>query len=1099
MLITEESLKREFGTAIWNTGYKFYKNGRAKIINVEVGYINETEDPVYVVNANFNADRVQYEIHFTIINNSIYNSRCNCRKTSNYYSYWEPDSKCVHVVAACLALVDYERERHIEVFTTKTANDLISDYALKQVHNTITDKNADKVELEPNILTGDGRIRVSFRVGSRKKYVIKNLYDFYSHMVQGSVVAYGKELQLLHDMNSFTEESKSLVAFVISRIQEHKLMQLDEYNYYSSRSSDNKALLLTPRSLDDLYDILSDNEVSYSGKSLKGEVGAVNKVSFITENPMLKLWIRRMNTTARVRTKDFQGVTLELEDIEYFNGEKYIYVRKGKYLYRTDVNYKANMESLLNNLSKSHDLYVKIGKEALSNFNRYIIPRVKNYLEIIREDVSELEEYIPVEPVNTFYLDYSENNITCKTVINYGDYEVDPYVQKEFDSNIRDFAKEYATMLCVRTYFPYYDEKLRLHHCNKDEDCIYRILDEGLKELMTLGVVNVSDELKRLQIKHSPKVSIGVSITSGIVDMVIACEDLDFEELGKILECYRLRKKYHRLKNGDFLSMEDNSLEMLTELVDGLQVSVKELAKGKMHIPAYRALYLDKVLQESEGVAYDRDTQFKNLIRNFKAVEDSDFGIPPTLNNVLRNYQKHGYRWLRMIEEYGFGGILADDMGLGKTLQVIALILSSIIEKKRGRTLIISPASLVYNWESEFRRFAPEIEVLTITGSMEERKLHLQNLDSKISDNGVLLTSYDLLKRDIEHYENVNFLYEVIDEAQYIKNPESQNAKAVKLINTKVRYALTGTPIENRLSELWSIFDYLMPGLLYKYDRFKKDIELPITKEKDEIATVRLKKMVLPFILRRIKSDVLKDLPDKIEQVTYSRMEDEQKKLYDAYVSKVRQRLVNQTSEEFQASKLKILAELTRLRQICCDPALCYEDYRGDSTKLNTCMELINEAVEGGHKVLLFSQFTSMLAIIANKLVQEGIGYYEITGATPKEKRLQLVQSFNKDATPIFLISLKAGGTGLNLTGADIVIHYDPWWNIAAQNQATDRAHRIGQTNTVTVFKIIVKDTIEEKILALQEAKKELADQIIDGEVNQLSVMNKDDFLELLQ
>ena len=498
---------------------------------------------------------------------------------------------------------------------------------------------------------------------------------------------------------------------------------------------------------------------------------------------------------------------------------------------------------------------------------------------------------------------------------------------------------------------------------------------------------------------------------------------------------------------------------MLAELMKTLQLSPKEFVKGKMHIPAYRTLYLDQMLENNESIYSNRDRHFREIVKGFKTIKDADFEEPESLSGIMRNYQKNGYKWLRTLEAWKFGGILADDMGLGKTLQVIAVLLAAKEEKQSGTSLVVAPA---------------------------------RNAD-------VLVTSYDLLKRDIDQYDQKEFLYEIIDEAQYIKNHTTAAAKAVKVVNSRIRYALTGTPIENRLSELWSIFDYLMPGFLYGYDTFKKEMETPIVKNGDEAAMARLQKMVSPFILRRLKEDVLKDLPEKLEEIRYVKFEDTQQKLYDAQVLHMKEKLASQDEGEFNKNKLWILAELTKLRQICCSPSLCFENYRGESAKADACMQLIQSAIDGGHRMLLFSQFTSMLAILQDKLEKEGIEYFIITGETSKPKRQELVKKFNAGKTPVFLISLKAGGVGLNLTGADVVIHYDPWWNLAVQNQATDRAHRIGQTKKVTAYKLIARNTIEEKIQKLQETKRDLAEQIIGGEMGQLGSMSREDLLELLE
>ena len=410
------------------------------------------------------------------------------------------------------------------------------------------------------------------------------------------------------------------------------------------------------------------------------------------------------------------------------------------------------------------------------------------------------------------------------------------------------------------------------------------------------------------------------------------------------------------------------------------------------------------------------------------------------------------------------------------------------------RVLVITPASLVFNWMNEIERFAPGLPATVVTGDVKERKALIKNA----GEREVLITSYDLLKRDLKAYQNLDFAVQIIDEAQYIKNHGTQVAKAVKEIRSEFRLALTGTPVENRLSELWSIFDFLMPGFLYSYEKFRKEIELPAVQYSNSDAMERLQKMIRPFVLRRLKRDVLKDLPDKLEKDMFSPLESEQKELYEAHTERLRLMLGMQSDAEFRTSKLQILAEITRLRQICCYPGLVYEGYKGNSSKLEMCMELVQNAVNGGHKLLLFSQFTTMLDVLAARLKKAKVSFYMLTGATSKEKRAQMVQAFNEDDTSVFCISLKAGGTGLNLTAADIVIHYDPWWNLAVQNQATDRAHRIGQQNVVSVYRLFMKDTIEERIRALQERKRELADEILSGEGIGQALISREEVLELL-
>ncbi|XJZ60394.1 DEAD/DEAH box helicase [Lactobacillus delbrueckii subsp. bulgaricus] len=459
---------------------------------------------------------------------------------------------------------------------------------------------------------------------------------------------------------------------------------------------------------------------------------------------------------------------------------------------------------------------------------------------------------------------------------------------------------------------------------------------------------------------------------------------------------------------------------------------------------------------------------------------------------MLEEFDQDALEDVKLLAQHGFGGILADEMGLGKTLQVISLLAS----QKDQPSLIVAPASLVLNWEAEFKKFAPEMKTLVLSGSKKERSGQLADL----TDIDVVITFYDLLKRDIANYEPHTFAYEVIDEAQMIKNPRTAAAKSVSVVKDKHRFALTGTPIENRLSELWSIFNFVMPGFLKSYREFKKDFESPIVKEDDQDCLNRLSQMVGPFILRRLKKDVLKDLPDKLEEVRYVGVGKEQRRLYDAEIARLKNKVMAEDDEGIKREQIEILAALTRIREICCDPGLLYEDYKGESEKRLACVDLIKSAIDEGHKVLLFSQFTSMLDLLEESLKAEEIGFLRIDGQTPKARRLTLVNVFNHKDSPakVFLISLKAGGTGLNLTGADTVIHYDPWWNVAAQNQATDRAHRIGLEKKVTVYKLIAKDTVEEAILDLQEAKSLLAQGILTAESVSSASLQKEDLLKIL-
>ena len=552
--------------------------------------------------------------------------------------------------------------------------------------------------------------------------------------------------------------------------------------------------------------------------------------------------------------------------------------------------------------------------------------------------------------------------------------------------------------------------------------------------------------------------------------------------------------KYHRLKDGSFAEI-DSGISELAELTNSLNITDKTFLKERISIPAYRMLYLDNLAGDTEALRIKRNKQFRTRVEEYRHMADDaeNLHAPEHLDNIMRDYQKYGFRWLRTIANYKFGGVLADDMGLGKTLQAISLMADAKINSTEHRTnLVVCPASLTINWESEIKKFAPELSAAVVNGTANERKAVI----SETEKYDVIITSYSIISRDIAEYDGKHFYMQFIDEAQYIKNQNTQAARAVKTIKADTRFALTGTPVENSLAELWSIFDYIMPDYLYSYTYFKKNFEAPITAKKEEKVVKALQKIISPFVLRRMKKEVLKELPDKTETVMYAGMGEEQSSLYSANVADFKETLKKEIKDG--SDRIKILAMLTRLRQICCDPSLVYDNYNGGSAKLEQCMELVSNCVTSGHKILLFSQFTSMLDIISERLEREGISFYTITGKTKPAERIRLVSQFNEDDTNVFLISLKAGGTGLNLTGADIVIHYDPWWNLSAENQASDRAYRIGQKRNVQIYKLITSRTIEEKIIRLQEKKAELYDIAVNGE-GDIMKMSADDILSILE
>lgn len=946
-----------------------------------------------------------------------------------------------------------------------------------------------KVGIEPYCHDYRGRVTVEFKIGIAHKYVLKNVLEFAELISKNEYKSYGTKLGFYHHLSAFEPESVPLAKFLVEIANDFRTGGgIHVYQYYT-RNDVRREIPLTGSHLDRFMEIMSGREEPF-----EIETDRMNSEFYHIQDrePAIPLYVTGVPAGVRLVTP-FREIT---EGAAY----QYIYDYETRTVYRVFLEDICRIRSFRSYMIEQRGESVFIAERELPLFCRDLLPELyKHYNVIIKE--FHPENYLPEEVRFAIYLDMPEYDvITCRLCAIYGEERFDVFSVANDVAHFvdmptgvvkqkRDIQRELEMDAAVSVYFPDYDDKQQLKVFRGDTDAVYDFLNEGILALQNICEVFISEKMKKVQVLNTPTFSLGVSLKSGLLDLKLESRDIPLDELAEILSKYNRRKKYYRLKDGSFLNMQEQEMSNLVALVDGLHLDKTQIKKGEMVIPKYRALYLDSLSKE-EGITYiHKDKDFKQLVRNMKSVEDSDYEVPQSLQEIMREYQKSGFRWLKTLQENGFGGILADDMGLGKTLQVIAFLLT-----EQKRTLIVCPASLVYNWQSEIERFAPSLHSVMVTGDAKNRK----ELISQSTDQDILITSYDLLKRDLENYENVDFFCEILDEAQFIKNQNTQAAKAVKMIHAGTRFALTGTPMENRLSELWSIFDYLMPGFLYGYKQFKEEVESPIVESEDENTLLRLRRMITPFILRRLKKDVLKDLPDKMEEVVYARMEEEQQELYTANVQKIRMMLDKQTEQEFREKKLQLLSELTRLREICCNPLLVYENYRGSAAKVEVCMELIHNAIEGGHKILLFSQFTSMLELLVKRAQQENISSYVLTGQTPKEQRMQMVEAFNQDDVSVFFISLKAGGTGLNLTSADIVIHFDPWWNLAAQNQATDRTHRIGQKNMVTVYKLIAKGTIEEKIVKLQEMKQELADQVLGGENMDNPAFSKEELLELL-
>lgn len=1026
------------------------------------------------------------------------------------------------------------------------------------------------VLLTPRIIIEEGEAKLSFKIaeGAARAYIIRNLQNLADAYRRKQPLALSKTSSIDFSCNDFTEESALLYDFIGRRVGEviDANERIERKNYYSyvrtlsvTSSMDLKGALL-----DNFYDAWEGKNCEYSDKTnqIKDSSIPVGHRAF-----QLSLETERVQDAKGV----FAGVRVKgLIPVLLSGSGSHRYILNADGLSRVTEEELSAMAPFHSVADASGSFRFQVGLAHLQEFYYRVVPSFLQNPGVDFHDscAKEAEGHLPPEPVFDFYLDCLDLNevkdkhlqkieqqermkrknaaqkqdlcVLLRADVRYenaryslckassqqegapqathtGEAQTDVATTDAY----RDTTQENRVLTAIQRYFPaWLSEKQSFTTFFTDEE-MFAFLQSGISLLENYGTVHGTDAFRIHHIRKVTPVKVGVSVDSNIVNLELTSGELSPDELLKVMDSYQKKKRFYKLSSGDYLDLTDaDSLSQADLLMNALDLSPESVITHGAKVPLYRALYLDKLLEEHEALASSRDRIYRSLIRNFHTIGEAEAEPPKTLENTLRPYQSYGFKWIKTLEGAGFGGILADEMGLGKTLQMISVLSSSYADMAPSGdaptktfaltkemespallpesttsplppSLIVCPASLVYNWQEEFHKFAKELQVTPIAGGASS----FQKLEARWNEAQIYIISYDLLKRNLARLSDKTFFYVILDEAQYIKNAGAAAAKSVKTLKANHRFALTGTPIENRLSEMWSIFDFLMPGFLYGRKEFEKKWEVPITKSHDTDASTQLRKMTSPFILRRKKEEVLKDLPAKLEEVRYVQIEGEQQKLYDAQVL----RLKNALGEwEIPGQKMRVFAELTRIRQICCDPSLLFENYPGESAKRQALKGLIRQALDGGHRILLFSQFTSMLALLEQDLKEEGISYYLLTGSTPKEKRIQMVHAFNEGAVPIFLISLKAGGTGLNLTGADVVIHYDPWWNVAAQNQATDRAHRIGQTRQVTVYRLIIKDTIEERILELQNTKRDLAESILEGDSTSLSSLSHEELMELI-
>ncbi len=996
---------------------------------------------------------------------------CNCPAHAKY------PGACKHVVAALLFIADYQqRADALENlgWEDQTAYKII-EYFRKREYRKLTPQYfhlALQVTVNEPLKSRQSKAFVGLYAGSSKMYKVSNtkkfIQDYYNH----KEIRLGKEFRYIPEECQFEPTSAAVLAYLT---EIYEIQETLGKTYYSNLF--NRQELVVSQNM--LCKLLRLAEGLHCDIILRDK--KMENMEIMCSNPKLSMELQMEDEVLSLHDMGQEPMISICEDgsILCYQGG----------IYLPDMEFLANLRPFFTTLFGKKQSELEFRGENMGSFIEKVLPVIKKTMNIqVPEKIKDHYIVEQLQPKLYFDIDRSRQRpvLVARMIFAYGEHEVNPLQDEHKGSYILVRDREEEEQLLRLMYDKHFSVRREQFVLTK-EDEIFQLMTEGMQDLCRQFEVFYSKEYKANSIKKVGMLSAGIRLNTDInlLEMDVDYGHIPKEELRDFFRSIKLKKKYYRLKSGAFINLmtEDKQIDELRDLL-----SIGEVTEdNKIAFSQTAVMEVDELLPHTQRIT--RDVGYKQLLEDLKNPDKTNWELPNGMEDILRPYQITGYRWLCSLAHYGMGGILADDMGLGKTLQTITYVLAN----PGTRALIVCPTSLAYNWQDEFSKFAPQIATQIISGTPQERA----DLMQQSADVPVWITTYPLIRKDVDLYKAQIFDACFIDEAQFIKNPTSLGAKAVKAVQAKHRFALTGTPIENTLSELWSIFDFVMPGFFGRYRQFEECYEKPILRDHDSVQMQKLRRKIRPFVLRRMKKEVLTELPDKIETRRMAEMGAKQRKIYESYLARIQMELAGDEENTPGGNRMQVLAALTRLRQICCHPATFASNYHGGSGKLDLLMEQLPDILEGGHSVIVFSQFTSMLSIIAHELKQRNIPFFYLAGSTSAQERKREVKEFNRGEVKVFLISLKAGGTGLNLTGADTVIHFDPWWNPAVEDQATDRAYRIGQKKKVQVIKYVMKDSIEEKIYELQKRKKQLSDQLIQAGESFVTQLTMEEIKEL--
>jgi len=1083
-ILDKEQIRRLCGAASTELGEAYFRSGQVVSIKRE-----EPGDSYRAVVKG--APPSRYDVEMVMDEDGI-EASCGCAD-------FTPHMNCKHIAAVLFALLEDRQAPQVREMISERDTHLTKQ-AIYLFDRTLTRKSdpdpepLDDDEVQPleveytcRVIKGYSTtpmLGVSLKIGVSRLYIVQKLKDFLSNVESHSAMTFAKHFTYDPLEHVFKHPDRLFIDLLIEAMHAENMYK-DLFHVFSTYShKEERVLMIPPVMWQRIEPLLGQVNIFFEEK---------HGTAF-----RLELMEGALPITAQLNSAGNAGYELQIAGLKNAMFlDSYGIAAVNGLLFKAEPDQLKRMAELKRMFYYENDTRLLIVQDQIETFLDRVVRGLRQFVQV---DISpQIEDRIVNPPLQAHLrLGYEDNRLLAQLEYFYGDIVIAPLSRstapvKTTDAILmRDIDKENRIMgLIEKSAFKFNGKEVYLDQ----EDAIYDFLFDILPQLARDVEVYATDAVQSVMrtADYMPSARLDVDAATNWLEVSFDMEGMDETEIHQLLRNLVEKKKYYRTPDGAFLSLEQDSFREIQRLFEELDLRRPEMNGNRIRMPAVRSFQLMDQFGGSPGVQLGKT--LRKLWDNLRHPDNLDFEVPPGLDAVLREYQKFGFHWLKTLSHYRLGGILADDMGLGKTIQSIAYIVSETSQASEAASedglpatpspvLIVSPASLIYNWERECKKFAPHLRTIVAAGDRQERS----ELMTDPSDCDVWITSYPLLRKDIEWYEKINFRALFLDEAQAIKNHASLTAHAVRRLQAGQRFALTGTPIENALDELWSIFDAIFPGLFAGRKAFS---ELP----RDKVARI-----VKPFILRRLKSEVLKELPDKIESVQPSELRTEQKALYLAYLEKLQNDVSRDLADgSFQKSRMKILAGLTRLRQLCCHPALFLDGYEGSSGKLEQLLEIVEECRSGGKRMLVFSQFTSMLDIIKRELDERGLSYFYLDGSTPSLQRVEMSRIFNEGERDIFLISLKAGGTGLNLTGADTVVLFDLWWNPAVEQQAADRAHRIGQKNVVQVIRLVARGTIEEKMLELQQRKKDLIEAVIQSGEGGISALTEDDIRELLE